>query len=99
MAGFGSGRVTWLAALVVVVVCCGSAWALRVTVSVGEPVAINLEVGVPAVVHFPKRIQVIPTSAAREALSMEVVDEKLFVQLLVPGYEKTMFVITEDRRG
>lgn len=87
------------AAVSAVLVLAAPAGALRLAVSTGKPVAINLEVGTPSVVIFPKPIVAIPTSASKDAVSLEVLGgNMLFVQLLERDYESTMFVVTSDRQ-
>ena len=97
--------VVWQAAAVCLgAVVVGALWAspvaaLRLVVSTGKPVAVNLEVGTPTVVIFPAPIQAIPTSASKDALSLEVLGgNMMFVQLLESDYETTMFVVTTDRQ-
>ena len=70
--------------------------AARLEVSTGEPVEILINVSQPTVVTLPERIQAIPTSADPNAVSLELVENRLFIQSLQAGFGATVFVIGES---
>ena len=82
-------------AVVALVLASLPAAAARLEVSTGEPVVIHISPQAPTVVTFPARIQAIPTSADPAAVSLETVDERLFIQSLQAGFGGTLFVIDE----
>jgi len=81
--------------IVVVVVLLGAVWveAARLEVSTGEPVEVRIHPRQPTVVTFPEPIQAIPTSADPQAVSLELVGNRLFIQSLRGGFGATLFVI------
>ena len=84
--------VQWLA-VGVLLVLTAQAQALRIATSTGDSVSIYLGLGEPCLVVFPSPVESITTAANQEAVSVELVGEQMYVQLLVAGYETNMFVL------
>ena len=91
-------RATLLSALLIALLAASLAHAARLEVSSGEPLAIRISTRTPTVVTFPERIRAIPTSADPNAVSLETVEERLFIQSLQAGFEATVFVIGDSGR-